>query len=188
MKTIAFERSVGQQLTTPPAITLIADSAPVAPGNPVFLPQFAGQWQARVYLAFRIGRLGKGISAKFAPRYRDAVTLAMKLQPVDMERQLLMSQLPAGIVGLFDNCVAFGQWGPIAPDANWAVECEGASAAISLEQSQIDRAIQSISSYATLKTGDVIMPIHLGVEFAVSVGDTLAATLNGSPVLNLRFK
>ena len=58
------------------------DSALLLPGRPMFYPDFTGDWQAQLYMAVHINRLGKSVSTKFAPRYYDGASVAVRVEPL----------------------------------------------------------------------------------------------------------
>lgn len=189
MKAIAFNRTPDSPLLLPPETDIIVDSAIALPGRPVFLPDFDTNWQADFYLAARISRLGKNISEKFAPRYFDAVTIAMRLLPVTVNADLSASQRHTGVTGLFDNALTLGQWITVPAD-NTPLTMTIGNDNIIIESplTLITEAICTISSYATLKMGDIILPCRSNVGLSVKIGDNISATLSDHPCLDIRIK
>lgn len=191
MKTVLFDiASPSGQGVSLPAVTLVADSALVMPGRPVFLPDFAERWRADIYLAARISRLGKGFAPKFASRYYDAVTLAMRLVPEDADVLLASRGMSAGLDGLFDGAVTLGRFQPselvvsgmtVSVDGNQTVRLEDAAR-------RLDEAVSEVSRMSTLKTGDLIMTCGFTVSDAVKIGDVVTATLCGAPCLKVKIK
>lgn len=192
MKIIAFKRNLEEPVTLPPVIDVIPDSAITVPNRPLFLPDFSEEWTGVVCPAFRISRLGKEIGRKFASRYYDAVTLALRIYPVDF--------IGSGIESVFDSCVTLGEWLPLGGDKQGSddnpgdsirvpsvgtdkivVEYDGLTLALSHSQLDIDGAVESISHYSTLKTGDIIMPCVLPVTFPLKADTPFRATLNSHP-------
>lgn len=189
MKTVAFDRILGKGLEHPLSVDLVADSAIVLPGRPVFIPDFAHGWSARVYVAFRISRLGKSTGTRFAPRYYDAATLALRLVPDDVDQQLRASQSCFGLEGLFDGCLALGLWMPLPlPDEAVAVEGQDFSARFTLADTAIDEAVAAMSNVATIKMGDLILPAFFDYKPAVSQGGRMTISWNGSGCLDVKLK
>lgn len=191
MKIIAFDRQPDGAFITPPAVELIADSAIVLPPHPLFLPDFDAEWEARISPAYRIGRLGKSIALKFAPRYIDGYTLALRLVPLGVDRDLRSAGLPRGVEGLFDSAVTLGRWTEIADGTVPAeFEISWGERKVSIEDhfDAACRALESVSRYATVKTGDVICPSWIASGMEPAVGSEIVAAVNGDVCLNVRIR
>jgi len=186
MKIILLHRDFGTPLVSPLDAELMADSAIVLPGRPLFLPDFDSEWLCRAYLCVRISRLGKNISVKFAPRYFDAVTVALRVVPLNISRALKDSGHGAGIMGLFDGALEFGEWR--SPAENMIVEALGQKVNIDGMLKMASETVSAVSEYCTLKTGDVIMPCMLTGSAPVAVGDVHVVKIDGTEVLKLRVK
>lgn len=186
MKAIAFDRDLSAPLLLPPEVTLISDSAITGPSRPVFIPDFDAQWVAEFYLALRISRLGKDISPKFAPRYFDRFTVAMRLVPVGILGDLREARRPESAVSMFDNALTPGSWQEITENADTlTVSVNDVTATVESFGCLAAEAVSAISRYATLKTGDIIMPCRVtpslnivrGFEIRVSAGDAECLSL-----------
>lgn len=189
MKAIAFDRTPGMPVRVPPAIDIIVDSALVSAGRPMFLPDFSDTWEARFYVAYRISRLGKDIAEKFARRYYDAFTVAVRLVPEAMAKVVREDIRTTGVLGVFDYCVGTGEWLPL-PDEGKSVSIAGAgvSADISVAEISPDVAIHVVSSYSTLKTGDIVMPCMLPMRVPVKAGDNISITVDSETCLEFRIR
>ena len=179
MKIIAFRRSVGSSVAIPPEIDIIPDSAITVANRPLFLPDFASDWEGCVSPAFRISRLGKAIGRKYASRYYDAVALALRIVPVGAR------VCDSDIMNAFDSCITLGPWQSLTSEndsdenLNLKVEWQGLSAELTPDDLRIDEAIEAVSHYCTLKTGDVVMPCTLSGVFPLKADSFFEATLNG---------
>ncbi len=182
MKIIAFRRSAGSQVALPPEIDILHDSAITVANRPLFLPDFASEWEGHVAPAFRISRLGKEIGRKYASRYYDAVTLALRIRPVGFGAG------NSDIINAFDSCITLGPWqsltsdesgqNPMSLDVKW----QDLSVVLTPDELRIDEAIEAVSHYCTLKTGDVVMPCTLPGVFPLSPDRLFEATLNSLPI------
>lgn len=186
MKAIAFDRDLSAPLLLPPEVTLISDSAVTAPSRPVFIPDFDTQWVAEFYLALRISRLGKDISPKFAPRYFDRFTVAMRLVPVGLLEDLREARRPESAVAMFDNALTPGSWQEIPSDgAPLKITVNDVSVAVDSFGRLAAESVSAVSRYTTLKTGDIIMPcrvtpslnVRRGFEIRVSADDVECLSL-----------
>jgi len=189
MKIIAFDRHPGTPVNRPLNLELIADSAVVLPGKPLFLPDFTDRWNAELYPAFRISRLGKGITPKFAPRYYDAFTLALRIIPAAVLEQLRAGNMPCGIAGAFDHNLALGQWTAL-PEENNAVNisCGPFRTSLSLADTGINETLSAFSDVATLKMGDIMIPCRMPLSFTPAVGTGITATIDANTVLSVRIR
>ncbi len=193
MKTLLIDREISHPLLLPPQLTLIADSSITPPGRPVFLPVFADSWAAEFYFALKICRLGKDISLKFARRYFDSFTVAMRLVPVAMAEALRAAGRSDGVVSVFDNALTLGQWMPFA-DADAE---EDAPITLALNDSEIvitdpelcaAQAVETVSRFCTLKTGDIIMPFRLTPAIMVETGSRFVVSIAGHQLMGLTLK
>lgn len=194
MKIMSFRRPAGGAVIIPPSFTLIPDSAVVAGNTPMFLADFSHQWAGEVSLAFRVGRLGKNIARKFAPRYIDGVTLALRAVALDLDAELQQQGAATGLCGAFDNGIALGRWLPVGPDQPlsadgiYKVSFEGLTADIADEAADIDTVLSLVSNYLTVKTGDIVMPCRVGERFPLRPDTVVTATLGSEEVLRIKIK
>lgn len=188
MKAILFDRDIKDLISQPLALTLISDSAITVAGRPVFLPDFDSEWSAEFYLAMKVCRLGKCIPEKFAHRYYDRFTLAMRLVPTNITAELRSQGLPTAIGDLFDNALTLGQWVEATEiqDCFTATVCEKTITIDSLRD-LTDKAVSSISRYTTLKTGDVVMLGRLTDNIRAEQGIQILATINSQECLSLKI-
>lgn len=182
MKTIALNRLPGQPIARPLNVELIADSALNLMRNPVFVPDIAQQWQACIYPAFRVSRLGKSISTEFTARYIDATTLALRIFSPEL------GGVQAGVSGLYDCAVTLGQWIEIPEQGTIDITCGDIRATLSASQIAAAEMLNAVSAMATMKTGDIILPCHLDVELPVAINTHISAEIGGNEVLKVKFK
>lgn len=128
MKAIRIDSAYG---TEPLRCSFIADSAVRPHRRPVFIPE--GQWRCEIRPAIRFNRLGKAISAKFAPRYYNEWCLT----------NCLISENPSPLDAMIDDALTLGDLQPV----------EGAP----LPLDKINELIEVLSRQATFKTGDIII-------------------------------
>lgn len=191
MKLIVFNRVAGDPVEAVPAIDLIPDSAIILPGRPIFLPVFSSNWKAELLPAVRISRLGKAIKSRFAPRYYDAMTLLLRLRPIDLEEELHAKELSTAIASSFDNCIQLGEWLELPPegiDRDIEISFSGQSVNLTPSQIKINEAIESVSRFLTIKNGDIIAPLAIDPATDVAVGLDFRASINSRPTLTARLK
>lgn len=189
MKVIAVKRAPGALLSDPPALEVIVDSATVAVGRPLFLPDFDSRWRMEICPAFKISRLGKDISARFASRYYDSFTVAVRLVPVNVREKLVDNQIPEGVLGLFDYCLGFGEWLPLPPQGQ-PLEIEAGETVVSIDGSKLDtdNVIELVSHYTTLKTGDVVLPCSIAEIEPVEPGTDFSVEIRGVGAFDFKIR
>lgn len=194
MKALLIDREASHPLLLPPQLTLIADSSITPPGRPIFLPDFTDCWAVEFYFAVKVSRLGKDIALKFASRYFESFTLAMRLVPVDIADALRSAGRADGVASVFDNALTLGDWVPFpadsdATDSQLAITLNDAQIVIERPRLCAAQAVETISRYCTLKTGDILMPFRLTPPATVSSGNSFTATLSppATPLLNQRI-
>lgn len=150
-------------ISLPPSldIDIHPDSAMLLPGRPFFMPEWGEGWVARLHPALKIGRLGKNIAPKFAARYYDGITLALRVTLPDETRH-------QGILSGMDSTLVTGEWlEPACAESGLTVrvavsmpagdETVAETVEIAPLRAAADGIIASVSEYMTLKMGDVIL-------------------------------
>lgn len=157
-----------REVQSGPVWTLISQSGILQGGNPYFVPDFASRFEARMALAVKIGRLGKGIARRFAYRYVEAVAPAVVFVAADLIQRLSHQGLPWTQALSYDKCLAIGKFIHVPYDelseckCTLSLEISGEEAAQSswdqeLMAPGIDETIEALSRDNTLKTGDIIL-------------------------------
>lgn len=196
MKVIAVERmwngdrrieseALGRERVSDPRkvpMTLIADSAVVRRGMPLFVPDFAMDWVLEIVPAVVICRLGKSIPVRFAHRYYREIGVMGRLVPKD--------GLPEGALACgFDGALCMGGFYGLPDDGVWSVIVDGKEElTLGREELGIDECVALVSRYMMLKTGDIIIPCRTGLRVGVELGIRVAATLNGEKAMGLKIK
>lgn len=189
-------RELKNEVPTEPVIFIKPETAIIPKRNPFFIPDFTNDVHYEAELVVRINKLGKNIQARFAPKYYNEITVGIDFTARDVQKNLKEKGLPWEKAKAFDGSAAVGKFTSIAelhsPDnVNFRLELNG-------EQRQdghssnmlfgIDKLIEHISSYFTLKIGDLIFtgtPAGVG---KVEKDDRLELYLEQNKVLSLNVK
>ncbi len=166
---------------TIPSVDIIADSAIIRDGKPFFMPDFADNWVAEPVIAVRISRLGKNIGTKFASRYYDAITTALRIKPTES------APYCTSLYTSFDGSVIIGNWHPI-DNPQLRIRNADNEYTFSLEDIDINNAISIISRYITLKIGDVIILGRYGDNIDLHIDSTITINLNETENLKVKIK
>ena len=179
-----------------PVIFTKADSALLKDGKPFFIPDWSERVDYETELVVRICRLGKGLPARFAHRYYDAVTVGIDFTARDWQERARANGLPWEICKGFDGSAVIGQWVEKEKlpevqalhfhlDINGNTVQEGCSSDMLYK---VDELIAYISTYFTLKTGDLLFtgtPVGVG---PVKIDDHLEGWLEERKVLDFNCK
>ncbi len=181
-----------------PIWTLISQTGILHGGNPYFVPDFASHFEARLALAVRIGRLGKGIAPRFAHRYTEAVAPAVVFVAADKLQSLQASGCPWTEAISYDRCLALGKFEAATLDEMKQAEVKlhfdsdgGTRDAIWDKDGMrpgIEETIAAISRDNTLKTGDIILFGLSGEGPEVSPDARVHLMLNGNDSLSFNIR
>lgn len=180
-----------------PVIFMKPDSSMLRNRRPFFLPDFSERIEYETELVVRISRLGKSIEAKFADRYWDAVTLGIDFTARDLQNQYRSKGLPWELCKGFDSSAVVGDWiekealEKELQDLNFRLDINGKTVQQGYTGDMIfsvARIIEYVSSFCTLKTGDLIFtgtPAGVG---PVHIGEHLQGYLEDKNVLDFHIR
>ena len=150
-----------------PIRTIISQAVILQGGNPYFVPDFAKHFEARLGLAVKIGKLGKGIAPRFASRYVDSAAPCVLFVASDLLQALRKQGLPWTSALSYDKCLAIGKFAPISMDtykqSNIRLTLESSADSTDTHWSadlinpDIEETLAMLSRDNTLKTGDMIL-------------------------------
>lgn len=186
---------LGNQVPEEPVIFMKPDSAMLRSKDKMYIPDFSNDVHYEAELVVRIHRIGKRIQEKFAYKYYKQVTVGIDFTARDLQSKLKEKRLPWEKAKGFDGSAAIGEWVDLGDKdidklnfelkLNGDVVQTGNSADMLFSVNQL---IEHVSSYFTLKIGDLIYtgtPEGVG---PVKSGDVLEGFLEGQKVLQCRIK
>ena len=187
---------MGWPIPDEPVVFLKPDSSILKNNKPFFLPDFSVNIHYEVEVVIKISKLGKGISAKFAPRYFDEVTLGIDITARDLQSHQTAAGLPWEISKCFDGAAPLGSFVPVASikdmaDLDFRLEINNKMVQKSNTSDMIFsfyEIVEYVSKFFTLKTGDLIFtgtPPGVG---QLRKNDNLVAYLGNEPLLDFRIK
>ena len=162
-------------------------------GKPVFLPDYANPAHLEVHLAVRLCRLGRHISARFASRYYDAVTVMPHFIAPTLWKKTQELGLPWDAALGFDNATPLGDFIEIDPSTvsqqQFSLRVDGVEQMAGSTADwlhHVDDVIAEVSQYFTLRRGDLILmgaptaPISITPDHRVEtfLGDTCVLSFN----------
>ncbi|MDE7408586.1 MAG: fumarylacetoacetate hydrolase family protein [Muribaculaceae bacterium] len=182
---------------TSPVWTLISPAGILQGGNPYFVPDFDSRFEARLSLAMRIGKLGKGIARRFAGRYVEAVAPAVVFVATDLLQVLKTSGFPWASAISYDRCLALGKFTPMPYDEIDGCECSleiyntDSDDIITCKKEsrvRLEEIIEAISRDNTLKTGDILLTGLSRTGPQVFPGQRATLKLNGEESMRFNIR
>jgi acylpyruvate hydrolase len=179
-----------------PVVFLKPDSAIIKNNKPFFLPGFSDNIHYEVEIVIKISKLGKGISAKFAPRYYDEVTVGIDITARDLQSLQSAAGLPWEISKSFDGAAPIGRFVPVSGikdlgKLDFSLEKNGNIVQNSSTSDMIfgfNEIIEYVSQFFTLKTGDLIFTGTPSGVGQLRRNDRLVAFLEDKPLLDFMIK
>jgi acylpyruvate hydrolase len=190
----AFE--MGWPIPEAPVVFLKPDSSILKNNKPFFLPDFSENIHYEVEVVIKISKLGKGISAKFAHRYFDEVTVGIDITARDIQSRLAAAGMPWEISKCFDGAAPLGSFIPITSvkelgNLDFRLEINEKVVQKSNTSDMIfgfNEIIEYVSKFFTLKTGDLIFTGTPSGVGQLKRNDNLVAYLAEKPVLDFLIK
>ena len=179
-----------------PVLFIKPDSAILPREQDFFIPEFSECIHYEIELLVKIKKVGKHISQAFAHKYYDEVTVGIDFTARDLQEQLKSRGLPWEKAKGFDGAAVIGRWIPKEGlpemyDLRFALERNGQMVQDGHTANmlwKVDELIAYISTYFTLKKGDVIFtgtPSGVGQVFP---NDYLSGSLEGKELLSLKVR
>jgi len=189
-------KEMKSELPTEPIFFMKPDTALVKEGSDIYLPEFSNEIHFECEVVIKINKAGKFIQKEFARNYYTEITLGLDLTARDLQTKCKEKGLPWEIAKAFDNSAPISSnWISISDinlsDINFQFFQNG-----ELKQNgftkdmifSIDELISYVSTFITLKTGDLIYtgtPAGVG---PIQIGDKLEGNLNGNKLFEFTVK
>lgn len=189
-------RELNNPVPDEPVFFMKPDSSLLINNKPFFLPDFSNEIHHEVEIVIKISRLGKNIQKKFAPRYYNEVTVGIDFTARDLQRICKEKGKPWEIAKGFDGSAVLGEFISLSDlinqnEIDFHLDINGKSAQKGNTRDMvfsIDRIIEYISQFVTLKMGDLIYtgtPAGVG---PVKINDRLEAYIEEKKLLDFIVK
>jgi len=187
---------LGRPIPGEPVVFLKPDSSILRNNKPFFLPGFSSMIHYEVEVVIKISKLGKGISAKFARRYYDELTLGIDITARDIQNRNSAAGLPWELSKCFDGSAPLGRFISTAsvPDVsnidfrleiNEEIVQQGNTSDMIFNINEI---VAYVSNFFTLKTGDLIFTGTPSGVGPLKKNDNLVAYLGEEALLDMMIK
>ena len=187
---------MGKEVPTDPVFFLKPDSAILPKRNPFYIPDFSNEIHYEVELVVRINRLGKSIAEKFAHQYYNEVGLGIDFTARDIQEECKKNGLPWEKAKGFDGSAQISREFIKKEDLDlknikFSLHKNGKIVQQGNSNKMIftfDKIISYISSFYTLKIGDLIYtgtPAGVG---KIKIGDTLQGFIEKKELIRTNIK
>ena len=176
-----------------PVVFMKPDSAILLKQHPFVIPEFSNDVQHEIELIVKINKVGKYIDAKFAHKYYDEIGVGIDFTARDLQNELKAKGLPWEKAKAFNGSAFISDLKPfdssiLDQPIHFHLELNDQtvqSGDSSLMIWNVAELIQDVSTYFTLKTGDIIFtgtPAGVG---PVQIGDKLSGFLSSEKLFDL---
>lgn len=181
---------------TEPVIFLKPDSAILPKKHPFYIPSFSNEIHYEVELLVKINRLGKHIAPNFAHKYYDEIGLGIDFTARDLQAKLKEKGLPWEKAKAFDGSAVVSKF----VSKSTFKDLNAISFSLTKNKQivqrgntknmlwKIDEIIAYISTYMTLKIGDIIFtgtPAGVG---RVAPEDVLVGNIEDLTFFKIKIK
>ncbi len=184
------------QVHDEPAIFLKPDSAILRVNNPFFVPDFAKEFYYETEIVVRISRLGRYIDKRFAHRYYDSVGIGIDFTAHDLLEKLCAEGKPWECAKAFDQSAGISEFVPKSElgdvqnidfrlEVNGEVRQKGNTSQM---LRTMDEIVAYVSTFFTLKIGDLIYTGTPAGSSAVKIGDRLRAYIEDRKMMDFLIK
>jgi len=181
---------------TEPVIFLKPETSIILKKQPFFIPDFSDDIHHEVEVIVKINRVGKYISKEFSHKYYDQIGLGIDFTARDVQKNQKKFGLPWEKAKAFDGSALIGKWIDKSSfddinDINFSLMKNNQlvqQGNTSQMLWDIDSIIAYVSSFFTLKIGDIIFtgtPAGVG---AVKENDNLKGFINGDEFFELKIR
>ena len=189
-------KEMNNPLPKVPVFFMKPDSSVLMNNQPFFLPDFSNEIHYETEIVLKIVRLGKNIEKQFAHRYYQEIGIGIDFTARDLQRACIKEGKPWEMAKSFDNSAVLGKFIkkeklPDPEAISFQLELNGKIVQEGNTNDLLfsfDDIIAYVSTFVTLKTGDVIYtgtPAGVG---PVKINDHLVASLEGQVLLDFWVK
>lgn len=158
-----------------------------------YIPPFSNNIHYELELVVKIKKVGKTISKRFAHKYYDEISLGLDLTARDLQEECKEKGMPWEIAKGFDSSAPIGKWYQKKDLKsldfyllkNGEKVQEGNPSQMVFD---IDRIIEYVSKFMTLKKGDLIFTGTPSGVGKMETNDVFEAYLDGKKTIDLRVK
>jgi len=179
-----------------PVLFLKPQTAIINKGQPFFIPSFSNEVHYELEVIIKINRLGRFIENKFSHKYYDEIGLGIDFTARDLQLELKKNGLPWEKAKAFDGSCLIGDW-KNKKDFNNIDNIDFRltkndeivqNSNTSLMLWKVDKLIEYISKFFTLKIGDIIFTGTPSGVGKVQLNDNLKGYIGDNELLSINIK
>jgi 2-keto-4-pentenoate hydratase/2-oxohepta-3-ene-1,7-dioic acid hydratase in catechol pathway len=189
-------RELNNQQNEEPVIFMKPETAQLQKRQPFFLPDFASEIHHEAELVVKISKLGKNIQQQFAHKYYEEISIGIDFTARDLQSRLKDKGLPWELAKSFDSSAPVGIFIsknefqsmmdiPFFLKKNGVTVQSGNSSQMIFS---IDYIISFVSTYFTLKKGDLIFTGTPKGVSPVIKGDELQGFIGERKLLDVKVR
>ncbi len=189
-------KELNNAVPTEPVFFMKPDSALLLKNKPFFIPGFSKEIHHEIEVVVRIHRLGRYIEERFAHRYYNEIGLGIDFTARDIQRKCKEKGMPWEIAKAFDQSAVLSDFIPKEklPNIN-AINFELEKNGVTVQRGNtsdmlfsIDQIIAYISTFITLKIGDLIYTGTPSGVGQIQMNDRLTGFLEGQEMFAFDVK
>jgi acylpyruvate hydrolase len=189
-------KEMNAAVPTEPVFFLKPDTAIIKDNQPFYYPDFSKEIHHEVELVLKINKPGKNIDPKFAAKYYDEIGIGIDFTARDLQAKCKEKGLPWEKAKAFDGSAPTGKFVDKKKFAdlnnlNFNLKINGKTVQVGNTKDLLftfDAVVAYVSTFITLKTGDLIYtgtPEGVG---PVKIGDQLEASIENETLLSFEIK
>ena len=189
-------KELNNDVPTEPVFFMKPDTALLKDGEPFYYPNFTKDLHHELEIVLKINKVGKHIEEQFAHKYYSEIGLGIDFTARDLQNTAKEKGLPWEKSKAFDGSAPLGTF--VAKDqlnnlSNLHIELKvnGNTRQIGNTSDLLfsfDKIIAYVSTFITLKVGDLIYTGTPAGVAAVNIGDKLQGYLEGDLLLEFEIK
>ncbi len=186
-------KELKNEIPEKPVIFLKPDTAVINHPATFYMPDFSKNIHYEAELVIKIHKMGKNIAEKFAHKYYEQITLGIDFTARDIQEACKSKGLPWEIAKGFDGSATIGKFITLKndiQDIDFTLLKNGETVQKGNSRDMIfsvNKIISYVSSYFTLKTGDLIFTGTPSGVGKIEIGDILEGYVNHEKLLEVKI-
>lgn len=189
-------KEMNAQVPEAPVFFMKPDTALLKDNAPFYHPDFSSDIHHELELVVKISKAGKHIQAQFASNYFNEITVGIDFTARDLQANCKAKGLPWEIAKAFDHSAPIGKFVHMSQfngmdNLSFSLLKNGQQVQHGNSSDMlfnINKIIEYVSKFVTLKVGDLIYTGTPAGVSAVKIGDVLEASLEGETLLKFEVK
>jgi acylpyruvate hydrolase len=186
---------LGNERPDQPVIFMKPETSLLKNDDPFYHPKFSDDIHYEVELLIKIKKEGKSIDSQFAGNYYEEIGLGIDFTARDLQNNLKQKGLPWELAKAFNHSAVVSEFYPkdnfdlsnleFRLEKNGSIVQEGNSSHMIFSMNEI---IAFVSTYITLKTGDIIFTGTPSGVGPVQIGDRLTGFIQDKKAFDFEVK